>query len=198
MNRSAIVLIVLLLVIVALFRFCNSNPESDAGFKQNPLGISKNSGTFNQSFNALLFAYYALKDAFIAGDTVKINSASIQVQAGADSLNVNEIQGDSTGMIKETARSFAITISSSAVAIRAEKDLEAGRKELNVITDALWSLTRTVEYAGQKIYYHYCPMAFNNQGAYWLSDSRKILNPYFGNKMLKCGEIRDSIDYSQR
>lgn len=30
----------------------------------------------------------------------------------------------------------------------------------------------------------FCPMPFDGQGAYWLSDSSKIRNPYFGEKRL--------------
>jgi len=39
------------------------------------------------------------------------------------------------------------------------------------------------------VYKQYCPMAFNNQGGYWLSDQEAIRNPYFGDKMLNCGRI---------
>nr|MBA4168268.1 DUF3347 domain-containing protein [Chitinophagaceae bacterium] len=62
----------------------------------------------------------------------------------------------------------------------------------------LWSLTRTVKFDGQKVYYQFCPMAFKNQGAYWLSDKREIRNPYLSSKMPTCGEIADSVDYSKR
>jgi Cu(I)/Ag(I) efflux system membrane fusion protein len=47
--------------------------------------------------------------------------------------------------------------------------------------------------AGQSHYLAYCPMAFENAGAYWLQTDRAISNPYFGARMLRCGEIRDSI-----
>ncbi len=43
------------------------------------------------------------------------------------------------------------------------------------------------------IYKQYCPMAFNNKGAYWLSESKDIMNPYFGDKMLKCGRVDAEI-----
>jgi len=43
------------------------------------------------------------------------------------------------------------------------------------------------------IYKQYCPMAFNNKGAYWLSESEDIMNPYFGDKMLKCGRVDAEI-----
>jgi len=39
----------------------------------------------------------------------------------------------------------------------------------------------------------FCPMAFDNAGAYWLSDTNAIANPYFGHKMLKCGKVTDQI-----
>ncbi|GAB4327563.1 MAG: hypothetical protein Kow0074_22970 [Candidatus Zixiibacteriota bacterium] len=40
----------------------------------------------------------------------------------------------------------------------------------------------------------YCPMAFDNRGAYWLQKHDSILNPYFGHKMLKCGNVTDHIE----
>jgi Cu(I)/Ag(I) efflux system membrane fusion protein len=40
-------------------------------------------------------------------------------------------------------------------------------------------------------------MAFNKQGAYWMSNEREIKNPYFGNEMLNCGSVEDSLDYSK-
>ena len=46
----------------------------------------------------------------------------------------------------------------------------------------------------QKVYVDFCQMANNNVGAYWLSVKKEILNPYFGNDMLTCGEISQIIE----
>jgi Cu(I)/Ag(I) efflux system membrane fusion protein len=35
-------------------------------------------------------------------------------------------------------------------------------------------------------------MAFDDQGAFWLSESEKILNPYFGKAMRFCGEVTET------
>ncbi|MBA4058359.1 MAG: hypothetical protein C0490_26815, partial [Marivirga sp.] len=43
------------------------------------------------------------------------------------------------------------------------------------------------------LYLEYCPMANNNEGAYWLSNEKEIKNPYFGDKMLKCGSVKETI-----
>ncbi len=43
------------------------------------------------------------------------------------------------------------------------------------------------------IYKQFCPMAFNGDGASWFSDIDQIQNPYYGDKMLKCGSITETI-----
>ena len=163
-----------------------------------PLALGKNSGAFNESYRQLMTGYYSLKDALVASDAAKANTASQQLVTYADSLKVDEIIGDTTGMIKETARTFTSTISGSAQALAKEATLEGKRKEFEMISDALWSLTRTVKYDGEKVYYQFCPMAFDNKGAYWLSNQALIRNPYFGAEMLECGTVEDSLDYANR
>jgi uncharacterized protein YdbL (DUF1318 family) len=133
----------------------------------------------------------------VASDAAKATAAAQTLRTAADSLKVNEIKGDSTGVIKETALTYTSTITGSAQALVAEKDIEGKRKEFGNIADAMWTLTRTVRYSGKKLYWEYCPMAFNNQGAYWISYERDIKNPYFGSKMMTCGSVEDSIDYSK-
>lgn len=198
MKRRVLTLSVVIIAIFLTFRFCSDKPDAKAGQKPTPLTISENTGPFNQSFTRLLDSYYLLKDAFVASDTIKANDAALNLVQNAESLNVDEIRGDSSGTIRETANYFAATISGSGKALTAESGIEAKRKEFEMITDAMWSLTRTVQYEGQKVYYQYCPMAFNNRGAYWLSNTREIENPYFGSKMPDCGEVTDSLDYSKR
>jgi hypothetical protein len=43
------------------------------------------------------------------------------------------------------------------------------------------------------IYKQFCPMAFDNKGAYWLSSNEEIMNPYFGDKMLHCGKVEETV-----
>lgn len=199
-------IVIVVIVIAAIFLiarpfFCNSDGKSAdkaaEDTKQQPLSISKNTDAFKQSFTQLLNAYNSLKDALVASDTAKASAAALVLRAAADSLKVNEIKGDSTGVIKETAQTFTSTITGSAKALAAEKDLKNKRNEFAMIADAMWSLTRTVRYSDQKLYWEYCPMAFDNKGAYWISYEREIKNPYFGSQMMNCGSVEDSLDYSK-
>lgn len=47
--------------------------------------------------------------------------------------------------------------------------------------------------SGGKIYKQFCPMAFEGKGDYWFSSSDQIRNPYYGDKMLKCGRVEKTI-----
>ena len=39
----------------------------------------------------------------------------------------------------------------------------------------------------------FCPMAFDDKGAYWLQQKDVVNNPYFGSQMLKCGVIKETF-----
>lgn len=39
----------------------------------------------------------------------------------------------------------------------------------------------------------HCPMAFGNRGANWLQSQEQVNNPYYGARMLRCGEVTETI-----
>lgn len=39
----------------------------------------------------------------------------------------------------------------------------------------------------------FCPMAFDSIGAYWISDSKTVQNPYMGSKMPICGDVKEEL-----
>ncbi len=57
-------------------------------------------------------------------------------------------------------------------------------------------LANAIEVFGinEKVFHQFCPMADNNKGAYWLSRDKKVLNPYFGDAMIACGEVKQLIE----
>lgn len=196
MTRRFIPFSLVLLPAAFLFTFCGSGKkEENEAEKPSPINVSRLSAPFAESFTHLLDAYYELSDALTNADTVKANAAAQSLLLNADNLKISDIQGDTTGTIKETAQVFSGTISGSATALMGEAGIEEKRREFNMITDALWNLTRTVRYDVDKMYYQFCPAALDNSGGYWISKSRQSANPYLGNAENGCGEVTDSVDY---
>lgn len=74
------------------------------------------------------------------------------------------------------------------------KDLEGQRRAFGPLSDSMVTVFKTFEgLAATPLVQFHCPMVFDNRGAMWLQDSDEILNPYFGEMMLKCGEKTGEI-----
>jgi hypothetical protein len=95
--------------------------------------------------------------------------------------------------LMELAEQLRQVIGQETKKITTTAGLEEKRRTFQVMSDKLYDLLRTIRYSGSKVYQQFCPMAFDNAGATWLSGSTEIVNPYFGDKMLHCGEVRDSL-----
>lgn len=69
------------------------------------------------------------------------------------------------------------------------ENLKEKRFYFSQISEVLYCTFKSFDLELGDIHLVYCPVALNNQGAYWLTDNHKIRNPYFGDKRLKCGSI---------
>ncbi len=182
------------IAVVAFLAACGgADKKAEETKKNEPLAQSQNSTDFNDKFTSLLNSYYRLKDAFVASNDTLAASQAKALIASADNLNLQEVKADSS--IVEMAKQYIGSISSEAKALVAEQNLDAKRKSFQMISDNMYDLVRTVHFDKETIYHQFCPMAFNDAGAYWLSRTTDIKNPYFGKKMLTCGEVKDSIDF---
>ncbi len=155
-------------------------------------GESLNSEAFNQSFSELLANYFSLKDNFITENDTAIAQYAKKLMVAADSLKINELKADSA--LISTANTYAMGISSEIKGLLGETSMVEKRREFQLVGDQLYDLIKTVRYDKALIYHDFCPMAFNEQGAFWLSNSAEIRNPYIPKKMITCGEIKDTID----
>ncbi len=70
-------------------------------------------------------------------------------------------------------------------------ELKQLRKPFGTIAAAMLRTVATFGHSQpQPLQESYCPMAFKNKGAAWLQAEGIVANPYFGQRMLRCGEIR--------
>lgn len=181
--------------VLAVLTACGGAPGKQGEDTQtdSPLSQSKNSPDFNSKFTTFLNNYYHLKDAFVlSNNDMAVTSANL-LFGSADSINLKEVKADNS--IIEMAKGYLQTVSTEAKAISKVRDIETNRKSFQMISDAMYDLIRTVRFDNGIVYQQFCPMAFNDAGAFWLSSSSDIKNPYFGKKMLTCGEVKDSVDF---
>lgn len=73
------------------------------------------------------------------------------------------------------------------------KDIGELRKPFEKISNQLIMILKTFGAMDKAIYIEHCPMVNSNKGADWLSLESEIMNPYYGEAMLKCGEVKQVI-----
>ncbi|MFI5151688.1 MAG: DUF3347 domain-containing protein [Chitinophagales bacterium] len=203
MKKGFLIVIILGLAALLVYKLFLQKDSKPAEIKDAPLRVARNSSAFNASFLRLMNDYYGLKDALVEWDTTKANQAAAALIISADSLQVKELRADSLAI--ETAKNYMSSISAEAKGLLGEQNIDQKRKDFNMLTSELYDLIRTVRWDGEKVYHTRCPMAFSDSvEGYWLSRTSQIVNPYLGkqhprfkNKMLGCGEIVDSLDFSK-
>lgn len=129
----------------------------------------------NEPF-AVAFAHYMqLKEALVASDAQKA-----QEEAAALQLALRDIPEG-----KEAAQ-YADRISGTA-------QLEEQRQFFFFLNNNFIKMAEQQPILSGELYVQYCPMANNNQGAYWISLEEEIRNPYLPENMLTCGEVKSII-----
>jgi hypothetical protein len=71
-------------------------------------------------------------------------------------------------------------------------DIGHQREHFKMMSEDMYDLVKAFG-GGQALYHDHCPMANDNKGAMWLSETKEIKNPYFGGKMNECVKLQEVI-----
>ncbi|MEJ7557759.1 MAG: DUF3347 domain-containing protein [Pedobacter sp.] len=74
------------------------------------------------------------------------------------------------------------------------KDIPEQRKEFTLLSSDVIAMFKHTDLTSGSIYVQHCPMANNGNGGDWLSSEKKIQNPYYGDEMLECGAVLETIN----
>ncbi|NSL86657.1 DUF3347 domain-containing protein [Chitinophaga sp. Mgbs1] len=194
MNFKVCVPVGIILLAAALFACNSSAPAENTTAAPAATALqAPYSQVFYDSLQQTMQSYYTLSGALVKADSSAANAAAAVLKLHVDSLPVYTLQMDSVHLSNITGTTGSI--SAELIGFAGEKDLEGKRASFQMVSDMLYDLVKNTGLKGKTIYHQYCPMAFDDKGAYWLSDSAAILNPYFGDKMLHCGETKDTLMY---
>ena len=143
--------------------------------------------SLKEGFEQVLAYYFDLKNHLVSSD-------GINAALSAEALHQAHQEIDE-GQLSENDRQLWEEISQPlfhhARLIAQSTDLDKQRSSFQTLSDQLILLVEKVG-TDQVVYKQYCPMADQDRGAYWLSKEKEVLNPYFGDAMLKCGEVKES------
>jgi len=137
--------------------------------------------TEQRQLSQLLTQYYQLKDALVAGNG---NNASTRAQEFIKTANSIDYKLISEGNINALLK--------DATPISETKEINKQREHFANLSNNMATLAKAVKLTSDPIYMQYCPMKKTN----WLSNDKAIKNPYYGNAMLTCGNVAETISHS--
>ena len=145
--------------------------------------------SFQQQLASVFTSYIELKEAFVLSDATKVKEEATGTNEALGKVDMKLL----SGVAHNDWMNYLSPIQTSLKEIQASTDIEVQRKAFSTLSDNLYKSIKAFGLGDKKAFYDFCPMAFNNEGGYWLSDQKEIRNPYFGDKMLTCGSIQETL-----
>lgn len=146
---------------------------------------------FSSKMEQLLSSYLNWKDILVETKAMESQAAAKKVMSNLMKLQPGktELKGKAVKFWKEK---YSI-LHDHLAEIIASDDIEIQRKAFKPFNEKLIESMKSLGSGTKKVYIQYCPMADNDTGGYWLSSEEKIMNPYFGDMMLHCGEVTETL-----
>lgn len=137
-----------------------------------------------------LYSHYTHLTFALSGDDDK------EAVSAAKGILASFPKIDKNGFSDEQKKEFAeleasIREHAEHIADNAGK-IEHQREHLDLMSADFYDLLKDFG-TPKPVYKVFCPMYNDNKGAFWLSDSREVKNPYYGKEMLSCGEVQEEI-----
>jgi hypothetical protein len=135
-------------------------------------------------------AYITLKNAFFNGNKKTIDQAGNSMLKQVTSIT----SGTDNQEAQEALQQHKRLLEDKLKEMRHIRELKEKRSYLSHISEIVYCTIKSFDLDNkQALFAAYCPMAFDNKGAYWITESQTIRNPYFGNKMPDCGSIEEKL-----
>lgn len=122
--------------------------------------------------------YIIIKDALASDNSDKTSQAATEFIKTASAIDYKVLSEGNVSTLKK-----------DATAISNARDIAAQRETFFNLSDNMIALAKQFKVSGSPVFVQYCPMADGS----WLSNERKIINPYYGSSMLSCGSVKSEI-----
>lgn len=129
--------------------------------------------------------YLAVKNALTAGNETDAAVASgkmYDAMKGFDKSLLSTDQKKVYDDIEDDLKEHAEHISKSKI--------DHQREHFATMSKDMYDLVKAFG-AGMTLYHDHCPMY--NEGSMWLSETKEIKNPFYGDKMMTCGSVEEML-----
>lgn len=135
----------------------------------------------------LIDAYLELKNALVKDDNKGAANSSKAMLQSFSAFEMSKLTDNQHKEYMEIAENSKVQLEHIA-----KSPIDHQREHFEVLSNDLNDLIALIG-TDKILYQDFCPMYNDGKGAIWISEIEEIQNPYYGNKMLTCGEIKKEI-----
>lgn len=140
-----------------------------------------------KTLSPLYESYLFLKDALVHDDFKKAKEEAVKLKNQLKSIDMAMFEGEAHLVWMEHGIRSVELITELAAA----SDIESVRKTFKPLSGHMIQLAKTFDPFEKQLFIQHCPMADDFKGADWLSTEKNVMNPYYGESMLTCGEAKE-------
>ena len=133
--------------------------------------------------------YLQIKNALTNGKPAEAGESANKMLAGMKGFDKSLLSADQKKVYDEQEGNLRTSAEHIA---KSTGDIEHQREQFSTMSESLYTVVKAFG-GGKTLYHDHCPMAKDGKGAMWLSETKEIKNPYFGDKMMECGEVNEII-----
>lgn len=141
------------------------------------------------SIKAVADHYLHIKNALANDDSKEAASGAKAMATVIAKLDKSLLTAEQKGAFDK--KEERLKEQSAAIAANADK-IKDQRTHFVMLSETMYDFVKSFG-GGRPLYHDHCPMAKDNQGAMWLSETKAVKNPYFGAAMPACGSVEEVI-----
>lgn len=136
-------------------------------------------------------AYFAIQTALAADDLSAASTATTQL--------IQAMAKVPLASLPEDARPAWAALGGAAAKTKQAQSIDAFRIDFEAVSNNVLVVHASSGHRGGGTYYRVrCPMAFGGKGADWMQDNKRVTNPYYGSRMLRCGSVTKELPSSEQ
>ncbi|MGO1751492.1 MULTISPECIES: DUF3347 domain-containing protein [Psychroflexus] len=155
--------------------------------KMNMSSTIMDSETQNSASQKVLADYMTLKDALVETDKNKAAQASNKLNKTLNEFDLSEYNSEEQKELKQI-----IAEAKEHAEYIGKNEMKKQREHFETLSKNIMDMV-AITGTENTLYQQFCPMYADNGGV-WVSTDKNIRNPYFGSKMMKCGEVQKEIN----
>jgi len=175
----------------------NSDPNTEQHVTADDKDVKSTTVTFSNVDTKLAASLKQVADHYIHIKNALVNDNSNEAASGAKAME-NALKGIDKSLFtadqkkiydedEDELKEHAEHIGSNAGNIKHQ------REHFSLMSELMYDIVKSFG-GGQALYHDHCPMYNKDKGgAMWLSETKEVKNPYFGNEMPKCGTVEEVI-----